>query len=189
MQDTSRDPELLYPALKARWEWMRTAWIEKYPDLPVPFLTATFRGPISQEAAFKAGKSRNRFGESLHNFKPAYAFDVAFPGKEPGTLDWSFHLFQKWGELGETLGLEWGGRFPGLVDGPHLQLPMTVDDALRGLVPALPPLSALDDGWMVVMMTNGKVEALAQFAEADDVVVRYSASRKRIYLDVKEASS
>lgn len=52
-------------------------------------------------------------GESLHNQRRA--FDVVERTKLYN-IDWT-----KLGELGESLGLTWGGRFPVLVDRPHFE--------------------------------------------------------------------
>lgn len=53
-------------------------------------------------------------GQSLHNY--GCAFDVA--DKLKGyNIDW-----EKVGKIGESVGLEWGGRWPSFVDGPHFQL-------------------------------------------------------------------
>jgi hypothetical protein len=187
MLDTSRNPSDLHPALRERWEHMLKRWDEEHPGLPKPFLTATYRGPIDQLDAFARGTSKAMFGQSLHNYKPAYAFDVAFLAKS-GELDWSFHLFEKMAVFGDEVQLEWGGRWPQLVDGPHFQLPMTVDDAKAGRLPFLNELKRLvpvPEPWRLVVMVKGVVKDVLEFVDADDIVVRYSPDRKRIYLDIK----
>ena len=135
---TSRDPNKLHAALRLRWEWMRDEWQRRYPDAPQPFLTCTYRSPDEQTRLVNEGKSRALPGQSLHNYEPAYAFDVAF--RVGSGLTWEFHWFEKWGELAESIGLEWGGRWKHLVDGPHVQMPMTWQDAKAGKVPSLPHL-------------------------------------------------
>lgn len=135
----SRDPSDLHAPLLRRWEWLRDEWRRRWPDDAQPFLTDTYRDEAAQEKAYREGASHARFGQSLHNYRPAYAFDVAFMTAK-GTLDWDWRLFERWGEMGESLGLEWGGRWEALRDGPHLQMPMTYRDAQAGRVPALPPL-------------------------------------------------
>ena len=188
MLDTSRDPNDLHPALRERWEYMQRRWQESYGDFPKPFLTATYRGPLDQAKAKREGKSLHHFGQSLHNFKPAYAFDIAFLG-EHGGLDWGFHLFEKLAAFGDEVQLEWGGRWPQLVDGPHFQLPMTRADAKANRLPILKslgePAVPVGDTWRLVVMSAGVVREVMEFPEADDVVVRYSPGRKRVYLDVK----
>ena len=186
MSDTSRDPSLLHPDLKERWEYMQDRWKEKHPDLPLPILTATYRGPKDQEKAFSEGRSRARFGQSLHNFKPSYAFDVAFINSKWGHADWSFHLFEKMAEFGDEVGLEWGGRWRGLVDGPHFQLPMTLDMARRGETPSMQPIPGVKEQWIVVLMDGGVIKDSLSFVAGQDVVVRYSSGRRRIYIDLKK---
>ena len=60
-----------------------------------------------------------RGGQSYHNW--GLAFDIVFLING----EWSWAKNNAWnelGELGESLGLEWGGRFPNLADYPHFQL-------------------------------------------------------------------
>lgn len=135
----SRDPAQLHPELRARLAWMAVEWTRRHPDAPEPFLTCTHRPREEQTELVRTGRSRALPGQSLHNFRPALAFDVAF--RQPdGSVTWEFSWFQAWGELAEEAGLEWGGRWAGLVDGPHVQWPCTWRDAQAGRLPALPPL-------------------------------------------------
>lgn len=140
----SRDPKKLHTSLEVRWHWMRAAWLRRYPNAPTPFLTCTWRSNAEQSRLFDEGKSKARPGESLHNYNPAYAFDVAFATEmsngKATALTWDFQWFELWGELAEEIGLEWGGRWKHLVDGPHVQMPMTWRDAKDGKLPSLPPL-------------------------------------------------
>jgi len=53
-------------------------------------------------------------GYSWHNFKRA--FDVCFVGPTPYEGPW-----EKLGPLGESVGLEWGGRWKKFTDRPHFQ--------------------------------------------------------------------
>jgi len=170
---------------------MFEAWDILYPDLPRPFLTATFRGPVDQEKAFDEGRSRAKFGESLHNFRPALAFDVAFKN-ERGGLDWSFDLFEKMAVLGDQVGLEWGGRWQGLVDGPHFQVPVKASEVAKGVgIPKLPSHPSLpgQDGWRLVIMRDGAPLKIIEMLEAEDVVMRYSAEKRRVYVDLRKEST
>lgn len=137
----SRDPTDLHPDLQTRWEWMKREWVRRYSDEPTPFLTCTYRPASEQQALKDAGKSRAGPMQSLHNFLPALAFDIAFRNPD-GSLTWDFTHFERWGELAEEVGLEWGGRWPHLVDGPHVQWPTTWRVAQVGKLPSLPPLPA-----------------------------------------------
>lgn len=59
-------------------------------------------------------------GQSLHNY--GVAFDLII--KWNGVYGWSApqYMWTRMGQLGESLGLEWGGRWKGLVDMPHFEL-------------------------------------------------------------------
>jgi peptidoglycan L-alanyl-D-glutamate endopeptidase CwlK len=134
----SRDSRDLHPDLRKRWDWMFREWRHRYPDAPKPILTCTYRSPTEQAELVRQGRSKAGPGQSLHNFTPALAFDVAFIERRETT--WDFHWFEKWGELAEEIGLEWGGRWKHLVDGPHVQYPITWQQARDGEIPELPPL-------------------------------------------------
>lgn len=137
-KNSSRDPSLIYPPLRERFDWIQREWDFVHPNLPKPFLTATYRNEADQEKAFNEGRSKAHYGQSLHNYIPCYAFDIAFK-RADGSLDWGWNLFEMYGALGEKCGLEWGGRYP-FKDGPHLQMPMTWQEAQMSKIPALPPL-------------------------------------------------
>lgn len=142
----SRDPSELHPDLQKRWEWMRDEWRRRYPDAPQPFLTCTYRSGDAQQKLYDEGASLAKPMQSLHNFVPALAFDVAFdPDQSNGVgndLTWTFRWYERWGELAEEIGLEWGGRWPNFVDGPHVQWPVDWRAAQAG---HLMPLPALPD--------------------------------------------
>jgi peptidoglycan L-alanyl-D-glutamate endopeptidase CwlK len=57
-------------------------------------------------------------GYSWHNFGVAWDF-VVFDAK--GQPLWESPMMTRCGEIGESLGLEWGGRWKGIKDTPHLQ--------------------------------------------------------------------
>ena len=128
---------------------MHREYADRYPRDAQPFLTCTYRHEAEQGELVRTGKSRAKPGESLHNFRPALAFDVAFLRPDGGTT-WEFHHFERWGELAEEIGLEWGGRWPFLVDGPHVQWPVTWQDARLGKLPELPPLPSGEEGLLPV---------------------------------------
>lgn len=218
----SRDPNDLHPDLKRAWEYLRDRFVALYPDAPEPRLSCTYRGKEEQEAAFKAGKSMVRFGESLHNYLPAYAFDVYFNDdrgtpvdKSDDRADWDFVNFQRFGALAKEIGLLWGGDWPGLVDGPHIQFNMTFMDARAGLVPAkalakLPYAPALDSSytpaadsgytpqeaqgthgqalgssWRIVNMMDRQVQEVFEISQRD-TVIRISPAKRAIYVDARD---
>ncbi len=96
-------------------------------------IIVSYRDPVAQLAAFKAGKSKAKPGQSAHNFKPARAFDFiphpfagwnSIPPFRNGA-----HVFLG---VGHTLGIEltWGGDWDGdgderdqtLFDADHIEL-------------------------------------------------------------------
>lgn len=183
----SRDPLDLYEPLRMRWFWLRTRFMELYPEAPEPRLSCTYRSGLEQQEQYDKGNSDARPGESLHNFKPAYAFDVFFNDdkgtpldKSDDVADWDFKNFTRFGQLAESIGLEWGGRWPNLVDGPHVQMPMTWQDAVTGRIPTLPPfgvnVAPVEPAkrWMIVV---GE-----QPTASGEVLIRVRPSTRRVYV-------
>ena len=92
------------------------------------FITSTLRTFHEQDELFAQGRTRPgpkvtnaRGGESSHNH--GLAFDVAFrspPAADPFGDD---NPWAEVGEIGKSLGLEWGGDWVGLRDRPHFQAP------------------------------------------------------------------
>ncbi len=90
-------------------------------------ITQGLRTIAEQDALYaqgrtKAGKvvTNARGGSSFHNFGLAFDFCVVDTN---GQLNWN--VDKRWhrvGAIGESLGLEWGGRFKTIVDIPHFQL-------------------------------------------------------------------
>jgi hypothetical protein len=142
---TSRDPRDLYAPLEARWDYLRSWWHREHrPSTGLSVkLSATFRDKADQDRAVAEGKSNAPFPQSLHNYNPAYAFDVFFVDAA-GKADWDFAAFRTFGTKAKSLGLVWGGDWVGLVDGPHIQMPMTWEDARDTNIPPLPPLLGTD---------------------------------------------
>lgn len=91
-------------------------------------ITETVRTVGEQNDLYAQGRTRlgvvvtNAKGEdysSMHQW--GVAFDVCRnDGK--GAYNNSDGWFEKVGEIGESLGLEWGGRWQGFIDRPHFQL-------------------------------------------------------------------
>jgi len=89
-------------------------------------IICTFRTFQEQDALYRIGRdlpgdivTNARGGESFHNYR--IAFDAA-PVDDKGNIDWNDkELFTKMGEIGETIGLEWGGRFTFIYDPGHFQ--------------------------------------------------------------------
>lgn len=137
---TSRSFDDLHPRLAYAFGLASGRWTSLYPLAPRPFLTATFRDGADQMALFNQPRDQKdndgdgrideadefvtnaRAGESPHNYKPAYAFDVAFR-KGDGSLDWSAKWFDYFAQLVlEVANITWGGNFKTLKDKPHFEL-------------------------------------------------------------------
>ena len=88
-------------------------------------ITSTYRSFEEQDQLYALGRTKKgtkvtnaKGGQSFHNFRVAYDVVPLVDGKAA----WNRHdLFDKAGKIGESLGLEWGGRFKKLVDKPHFQ--------------------------------------------------------------------
>lgn len=88
-------------------------------------ITSTFRDAASQNSLYAQGRTKSgkrvtnaSAGQSWHNFRCAFDFVPIVDGRAA----WSrTDLFKKLGEIGESIGLEWGGRWTRFVDMPHLQ--------------------------------------------------------------------
>lgn len=105
-------------------------WRVKYPELPQPFLTCTFR--TNEEQAELYAKGRTKPGKIVtnirkggkHNVYPALAFDIAFKDAE-NKLDWSPDLFAKFAAIikANFNGLvKWGGDWRTFKDLPHFEV-------------------------------------------------------------------
>ena len=96
-----------------------------------------------QEALYAKGRtspgkkiSNARGGHSFHNF--SLALDVGVFSKDGKTYHGDHALYRELGPLGESLGLEWGGRWK-FNDEPHYQFrpPWSANMSDRDLLSAL----------------------------------------------------
>ena len=98
-------------------------------DIPV-IITCTLRSMDEQAALYAQGRTtpgkvvtHAKPGQSKHN--TGEAFDVGLKN-EDGSMDWDAGNphWLRMGEIGEEIGLEWGGRWSGKKqDLPHFQMP------------------------------------------------------------------
>jgi len=125
---TQREKDL-HPELLRRWLQAKNTWNKARPDREI-FITCSYRSPEEQNNLYAQGRTKSgsivtnaRGGQSIHNYKPALALDVAFymPGKK--TLDWSNKLFEDFAKVFKPLGIEWGGDWKSFIDRPHFQAP------------------------------------------------------------------
>ncbi len=135
----SRDLALLHPTLTKAFLDAREKWNTLYPNGPSVVITCTYRSPEEQDRLFDQPRDKKdnngngrvdepaekvtnaRAGQSPHNYKPSFAFDIAFTqGKK---TDWSEKNFRLFAPLVlQTPGITWGGNFKSLVDLPHFEL-------------------------------------------------------------------
>ncbi|MES2731737.1 MAG: M15 family metallopeptidase [Bacteroidota bacterium] len=115
--------------LQTAWEEASKAFHSKYPELPQPFLTCTYRSNQEQEALYAQGRTkpgqivtRARAGQSRHNTKPSTAFDIAFKGAD-GKPDWNPVLFDLFANIIRQMGIECGADWKKFKDRPHFQTP------------------------------------------------------------------
>lgn len=92
--------------------------LAKANDITIKITSGT-RTYAEQNALFnKGGVTKARGGYSNHNF--GLAFDVTiFDGPQPV---WESKDYTTVGQLGKSLGLEWGGDWKSFRDEPHFQL-------------------------------------------------------------------
>jgi peptidoglycan L-alanyl-D-glutamate endopeptidase CwlK len=106
-------------------------------------VTSGFRSFEEQDSSYEQGRTtpgpivtQVRAGHSWHNY--GLAFDVAVLD-EHGRPRWPENaaLWRRIGQLGEGVGLTWGGRFP-TPDRPHFELRggLSIGDVQRGARPA-----------------------------------------------------
>jgi peptidoglycan L-alanyl-D-glutamate endopeptidase CwlK len=88
-------------------------------------ITSTYRDHESQDALYAQGRTtpgrkvtNARAGSSWHNWRCAFDFVPIVNGKAM----WDDHrTFMRCGEIAESVGLEWGGRWTKFTDMPHCQ--------------------------------------------------------------------
>ena len=121
----SRNLEDLHPRVAALARRLIEQCAAQGIDL---LITCTWRDHASQDALYAQGRTRPgrvvtcaRGGQSWHNWR--IAFDVV--PLRGGKLVWGTQgadgeLWCRVGEIGEAIGLEWGGRWK-FIDMPHFQ--------------------------------------------------------------------
>ena len=94
-------------------------------------ITSTYRDAETQNALYARGRNGNagsivtnaRAGESWHNFQRAYdVVPVKFGKAVYNTSGIDGKVWQTLGKIGESLGLEWAGRWVSFKEYPHFQL-------------------------------------------------------------------
>lgn len=126
----SRKIEDCLSILRNAWALAEKKWDEQYPDRPKPFLTCTYRSNEEQTALYNQGRinkkrkvTNAKAGQSPHNYKPSFAFDIAFISLEK-KLDWNPRLFFDFNKIIKEIEpqIEWGGSWVSFKDNPHFEL-------------------------------------------------------------------
>ena len=136
----SRSKSDLNEILVAAYDKAATEYQSLYPSEPQPFITCTYRSNEEQTALYnqpKDGKDNNgngiiddasekvtqaQAGQSPHNYKPSFAFDIAFINVKQ-KLDWSSNNFKNFSDIIKKIQplIEWGGDWK-FKDAPHFEL-------------------------------------------------------------------
>ena len=144
---SSRSVADLHPELARRWRLASGDYNAQHAGEPQVFLTQTYRNPADQAADYARGRSapgkvltNAKPGQSLHNYYPALAFDVAF--KQGAALAWDVALFSAFAAIAKSYGLAWGGDWRTFRDNPHFEPPdYDWRKASRGVAPVFPALA------------------------------------------------
>lgn len=88
-------------------------------------ITSTYRDAESQNALYAQGRTtpgnkvtNAKAGQSFHNYRVAFDFVPIVNGK----AQWNdAGLFKRCGEIGESVGLEWAGRWKSFQETAHCQ--------------------------------------------------------------------
>jgi hypothetical protein len=170
----------LYPPFAQKIRELLTAARNAKLDV---ILHSTFRSVSEQQAIFnkRDGSSMARGGFSWHNY--GLAADVVFNDGNGGPSWGAKNPWQQLGEIGESLGLEWGGRWKRIKDLGHFQFTygLTIKEASRAL-----SAGGLPKVWSLVIQKEaeyGKRETGAMRGTGDerngDSVVETVAHRRR----------
>lgn len=122
----SRDLKDLHPVVAAKAYTFKERCKQEGIDL---LFTSTYRDKASQDALFAQGRTtagkivtKARGGQSYHNFRVAFDVVPLRNGKPVwGTTGEDGKLWQRVGEIGESCGLEWAGRWKTFKEMAHFQ--------------------------------------------------------------------
>lgn len=89
-------------------------------------ITSTYRDVQAQDAIYAQGRTvpgrivtNCQGGDSIHQYRRAFDF---VPLDIKGQPDWDdLALWRKCGQIGQGVGLEWGGSWHSFTDMPHMQ--------------------------------------------------------------------
>ena len=124
---TSRSLDELLPGTRAKVEAWLAACAKEVPT--IVFLTCTFRDQAAQDALWSKGRTQpgpkvTWTLKSKHTERRAVDFALKLPDPWDMKVDVDHDEipdFLEVGQLAETVGLTWGGRFSPNPDFPHVQ--------------------------------------------------------------------
>lgn len=138
----SRKIEDLHPAVAAMAFNMLLECRNRGIEL---IITSTYRDRESQDALYAQGRTvpgqivtNARGGESFHNYRLAFDVVPLKNGKPVWTtLGDGLKLWNQVGSAGESVGLDWGGRFKNIKDFAHFQASdgLTIIELQSGAMP------------------------------------------------------
>jgi len=119
---SSRNLSDLHPKVKTLCEQFIASCAKQNIDI---LITSTYRDTESQNALYAQGRTapgskvtNAKGGQSFHNWKVAFDFVPIVNGK----AQWNdTALFTKCGEIAESIGLEWAGRWVKFKELAHCQ--------------------------------------------------------------------
>ena len=135
----SRDLKDLHPSVAAK----AVAFIASCKSVGIDILiTSTFRDFESQAALYAQGRTapgkivtNAKAGQSFHNYRLAFDFVPLVNGKAVWNDD---KLFARCGQIAESVGLEWAGRWKSFKELAHCQAPgLKLADLQAGKMPQL----------------------------------------------------
>ena len=118
----SRNLDDLHPLVKAKAEAFVAACADAGIDV---LITSTYRDAESQNALYAQGRTlpgkrvtNAKAGQSWHNWRCAFDFVPIVTGK----AQWNdTNTFERCGEIAESVGLEWAGRWTRFKELAHCQ--------------------------------------------------------------------
>lgn len=119
----------LWPPLLTAFQAAARIWRDTRPNDPKPFVDTSYRSREVQQKLYNQGRTtpgrivtNAKPGQSLHNYNPAYCFDIAFI--KDGKCDWREKLFDDFAAIMRDVApwIEWGGEWKSLKDRPHFEI-------------------------------------------------------------------
>lgn len=132
---SSRNIAELFPIVAAKASAFISACKAQGIDI---IITSTYRDNESQAALYNQGRTvpgakvtNAKAGQSFHNYRCAFDFAPIVNGKIP----WNdSQLFTRCGQIAESVGLEWAGRWKSFKELAHVQYTggLTIEELKNG---------------------------------------------------------